>query len=261
MSQIVSPLNLERYELKYLIPLSMVGPISKTVEQYCQMDHYSEVAPDNFYTINSLYLDTPSYFLFRTKEVAGAFNFNMRVRAYGDGMHPPYFCEIKYKLREFVKKHRAKLSGDDWVNILEFNIIPEDLDVISKKNLEDFLYMKLTYNVQPVILTQYRRKAYLSELDDYARVTFDRDLRYQEINSWCLQPNEKSMCHYDHLDSFENTGENVVLELKCEKKIPMWMVDLIRTFNLDRGSFSKFGNSLTSSLIIPDVLASGILYR
>lgn len=261
MSKIISSLNLERYELKYLIPLSMVEPISQMVEAYCDMDHYSEVAPDKFYTINSLYLDTPRFFLFRSKEVAGAFNFNMRVRAYGDGLNPPYFCEIKYKIRDFVKKHRAKLLSQEWAEILEFNRVPQELDLVSQKNLEDFLYMKFTYNVQPVILTQYRRKAYFSQLDDYARVTFDRDLRYQEVNGWSLQPDDKSMCHYDHFDSFENSGENVVLELKCEKKVPLWMVDLIRTFQLDRGSFSKFGNSLTSSLRIPDVLAPGVLYR
>lgn len=66
----VSPLELERYELKYQIPLEMVDPISKYVETYCDMDYYSCISPENYYVINSLYLDTPSLYLWRHKETA-----------------------------------------------------------------------------------------------------------------------------------------------------------------------------------------------
>lgn len=256
----VSPLALERYELKYLIPLEMVEPISKFVEAYCHMDYYSQISPDKYYTINSLYLDTPSLYLLRFKEMAGAFNFNMRIRSYGEAPKPPYFFEIKYKIREFVRKKRAKVSAENWQNILEWGQIPECLDSESGANLQDFLFMKMTYNVEPVILTQYRRKAYISEVDDYARVTFDRDLRYQEQLEWCVKPNERLLCHYDHPESFESMGENVILELKCEKKIPLWMIDLIQKFELMSGSFSKFGNSMATHLGNPDLLRPGSLY-
>lgn len=260
MSVQVSPLNLERYELKYLIPLEMVKPISQFVESYCSMDYYSVISPDHFYTINSLYLDTPSYYLLRFKESANAFSFNMRVRSYGMGTEPPYFFEVKYKLRDFVRKKRAR-TGPEWKNILENDVIPEGLDAYSLENIRDFMHLKMTYNVGPVILTQYRRKAYLSQIDDYARVTFDRDLRYQEMQDWCVTPDESLLCHYDHPDSFEEPGCTVVLELKCEKKIPLWMVELIRRFELVGGSFSKFGNSMVTHLNIPEVLSPGILYR
>ncbi|UXR64678.1 polyphosphate polymerase domain-containing protein [Bdellovibrio bacteriovorus] len=260
MSGPVSPLALERYELKYLIPLSLVGPISQYVERYCEMDYYSRISPDLFYTINSLYLDTPSLYIMRFKETANAFNFNMRIRSYGDSPRPPYFFEIKYKLRDFVRKKRAKIDTMDWVDIVEWGNIPSDMEPGSLGNLEDFLFMKQTYNVGPVILTQYRRKAYLSVVDDYARVTFDRDLRFQEMDYWCVNPQEENLSHYDHPASFEEPGCNVILELKCEKKIPLWMVDLIRYFQLEQGSFSKFGNSMLTHLQMPEVLRPGILY-
>ncbi|XGC80321.1 VTC domain-containing protein [Bdellovibrio bacteriovorus] len=261
MSTQVSPLNLERYELKYLISPDMVEPISKYVEAYCKMDYFSEIAPDKCYKINSLYLDTPSLYILRSKETAEAFHFNMRVRSYGEGLKPPYFFEIKYKLREFVRKKRAKVTCENWQDILEYGIIPENLEGMSVENLEEFLFMKMTYNVGPVILTQYKRKAYLSEVDDYARVTFDMSLRYQEMFEWKVKPDEKLMCNYDHPDVFEEPGKNVVLELKCEKKIPYWIVDLIRKFQLQRGSFSKFGNSMLTHYAIPEVMAAGTLYR
>lgn len=260
MSGPVSPLALERYELKYLIPPELVGPISRFVETYCDMDYYSEISPDQFYTINSLYLDTPNLYLWRFKEMANAFNFNMRIRSYGDNPKPPYFFEIKYKIREFVRKKRAKILTDNWADILTEDCIPSEMDEASRGHLGDFLRMKITYNVAPVILTQYRRKAYISHADDYARVTFDRGLRYQEMSDWCLKPDEDMLSHYDHPDSFEEPGRNVILELKCEKKIPIWMVDLIRRFELVGGSFSKFGNSLETHLTVPGVSVPGTLY-
>ncbi|WP_413585012.1 VTC domain-containing protein [Bdellovibrio sp. HCB274] len=246
--------------MKYLIPASMVESISRFVETYCEMDYYSTVSPDKHYTINSLYLDTPSLYLLRFKESANAFNFNMRIRSYGDNPKPPYFFEIKYKLQEFVRKKRALVHEEKWSDILEWGTIPDHIQGSSRNNLEEFLRVKMTYNTAPVILTQYRRKAYLSVVDDYARVTFDRDLRYQEMNDWCVKPEEQLLSHYDHPDSFEEPGCNVILELKCEKKIPYWMVDLIRHFQLEGGSFSKFGNSMMTHLGIPEVACQGALY-
>lgn len=260
MSGPVSPLALERYELKYLIPAALVAPISRFVETYCEMDYYSTVSEDHHYTINSLYLDTPSLFLLRFKESANAFNFNMRIRSYGENPQPPYFFEIKYKLRDFVRKNRALVHDPNWAEIIEWGTVPDHISGSSRKNLEEFLRVKMTYNVQPVILTQYRRKAYLSVVDDYARVTFDRDLRFQEVTDWCVRPDNRLLSHYDHPESFEEPGCNVILELKCEKKIPYWMVDLIRHFELEGGSFSKFGNSMATLLGNPEVLMPGTLY-
>lgn len=256
----VSPLNLERYELKYLIPLELVEPISRYVEVFCDMDYYSTISPDQYYIINSLYLDTPSLYLLRFKELAGAYNFNMRIRSYGEIPQAPYFFEIKYKLREFVRKKRVKIQTENWAEILDEGAVPENLSVESWDTFRDFLYMKMTYNVEPTILTQYRRKAFISHVDEYARVTFDRDLRYQETYEWCVKPTEALLCHYDHPDSFEGPGQNVILELKCEKKIPVWMVGLIQKFELLSASFSKFGNSMATYREVPGILSPGGLY-
>lgn len=256
----VSPLALERYELKYLIPHTLVEPISRFIEPYCEMDYHSQVSSDTFYTINSLYLDSPSFYILRSKESANAFSFNMRIRSYGEIPQPPYFFEIKYKLREFVKKRRAKVSHPQWRQILETGWVPEDFESASRENLENFLFMKMVYNVEPVILTQYRRRAYLSTVDDYARITFDRDLRYQETRSWDVHPDTRLLCHYDNPDHFEEPGCNVILELKCEKKIPLWMIDLIRRFDLRSGSFSKFGNSMATLYGVPEYSTPGPLY-
>jgi hypothetical protein len=240
----VSPLLLQRYELKYLISPDLVEPISKFIEGHCVMDYYSQIAPENSYIINSLYFDNFTNHLLRRK-VAGLDNtWNMRVRSYGAEPQPPYFTEVKLKKNDFSNKMRAKV-GDDWAEILQSGIVPDDADPRSRQYLEQFIFLMQKDGCYPRILTQYRRKAYLSEIDTYARVTFDRDLRYQLCDDeYNIHPDESLMCNYDLEDIYHHPEETVILELKCERQIPYWFKQLIQKFELTRTGFSKYGSSI-----------------
>lgn len=241
----VSPLLLERYELKYPIPRALVEPISRHIELYCEMDYYSQISPDHFYTINSLYLDTPSLLFFHRKEAGDPNYFSLRIRSYGDEPKAPYFFECKQKKREFCTKRRGKVMFDNFADLFENPEGIPGFDYTSDKHLRFFMERALYHNARPVILAQYRRKAYLSTCDDYARITFDRDLRFMPETTFNVRPVESRMSHYDHTDTFGFPGDNVILELKCERKIPLWFVDLIQKFELVQGGFSKFGGSMT----------------
>ncbi len=239
----VSPLVLERYELKYLIPLSMVEPISRYVEMFCTMDYYSQISHDYYYTINSLYFDTPTGYFFRSK-VDKTGRISMRVRSYGEGPKAPYFFEIKEKTGDFCKKRRGLVPIESWSQLFTDPDIPQTFDPSKSPHVASFLALAHTFGSVPTILTQYRRKAYLSTVDDYARVTFDRGLRCYPETRYNVYPDDQAMINYDHPTTFEDPGMNIILELKCERKIPVWMVDLIRRFNLTRGAFSKFESAM-----------------
>ncbi len=245
MGLAVSPLNLERYELKYRVPLSMVPAIAEQVARYCEMDYYSQTSPDGFYTINSLYFDTPRLSLFRSNG-QGEFGYScFRIRSYGDQPKPPFYLESKQKFREFCKKRRAKVKVDNLRDLFER---PHELsyDPYADANSRDFLEKVETFGLEPVVLTQYRRMAFLSKHDNYARVTFDRDLRLMEERDFNVIPDESRMTHYDHAETFHDpgSGRNVILELKCERKIPLWMVQIIRDFELVHHRFSKYQTSV-----------------
>jgi hypothetical protein len=242
----VSPLNLDRYEIKYLIPMAMVKPISEYVEQFCEMDYYSQISHDNFYVINSLYLDTVSKFVLRKQQNQEHAFSCFRIRSYGPSPKPPYYVESKQKIGDFCKKRRGKIPFE---NIEDLFTKPDEIpgfDPYADKNVACFLEKHTTLGLEPKILTQYRRKAYLSTCDDYARVTFDRDLRFMEEFTYNVKPDESRMSHYDQPDAFDwhGSGANVVLELKAERKIPIWMIELVRRFDLTRGNFSKYKNSM-----------------
>ena len=58
---------------------------------------------------------------------------------------------------------------------------------------------------------------------------------------------------------------SVILELKCyATQVPLWMLDMIRCFNLTRRSFSKYTNAtmklLTRQQYDPDILKTAVLW-
>ncbi len=245
-----SPLLFERYELKFLIPFELVDAISEFVEIYCVLDPFSEREDDKFYKVNNIYLDSPN-FLFLQRRIAGIdHRFNMRIRAYGDNPVFPYFCEVKHKTMGIVKKKRAKIYDPNWAaKFAQYEVEEKENFSISDDTnyLNHFLRLAASHNAEPKVFTQYRRKAYASVVDDYARVTFDRDLRYQRRKEYDLSPVEEGLCHYDNPLNFYDQN-NIILELKCTTQVPKWFLDLISYFGLTRSSFSKYRTGVQETL-------------
>jgi hypothetical protein len=232
-----SPLVFDRYELKYLIPLSMVDAISDYISIYCELDPYSLSAPDHYYQVNSLYLDTCNFLFLRKKLEGAPDRFNMRIRGYGG---EELFLELKFKSNGFVKKRRAFCRG----NVLD--VLRDDSEKgmgLATGNKHLFLNAFQSYNAEPKVLTQYKRKAYFSVYDDYARITFDKELKYMRESEFNIFPDHRLMCNYDHEGQFTE-GTCVVLELKCPTRVPLWFIDLIKKFNLTRTGFSKYTSSI-----------------
>ncbi len=236
------PSLLERYELKYLIPVEMIDPISDFASVYCSPDQYSTSSDTGFYRVNSLYLDSPDYLFLRMRLEGVQNRFNMRVRSYGDDPDVPYFLEIKQKTGGVVRKYRAAETDKEWYRVYtEPGFVGkgegDGKNAINKQRFERMVY---TYNAAPKILTQYLRKAWVSDVDDYARVTFDTDLKFRSETEYQPVPGGGCMVSCDHTLAFD-PGCSVILELKCyTSRVPLWMIDLIRFFHLQRRSFSKY---------------------
>jgi len=236
------PRVLERYELKFVIPVDMVAAISEFIAVYCSLDAYSAKAQNGFYRVNNLYFDTPHY-LFLRKRLDGSDNrFNMRIRTYSDHSPVPCFFEIKQKKVNIIKKYRARINHENWPHLLAgpAHSLESSQHASDHANRDLFVSLAYTYNAEPKVLSQYVRKAYVSHVDDYARVTFDIDLRCQPPQGYSLMPDESMMTPLDNAAIFD-PGCSVVLELKCyTTQVPLWMIDLIRCFDLRRRSFSKY---------------------
>jgi SPX domain protein involved in polyphosphate accumulation len=231
-------LSLERYEAKYTIPLAMIEPISRFIAPYCSLDSFSARTVDQFYTINSLYFDTPAHLFLRQRLLKVEKRFNVRIRSYGDDPQPPYFLEIKQRRGDVIRKLRAKVNADNLRMVVEGYEPAQSAD----DNRRIFCRTVHDYNAHPIVLVQYRRKAYVSDCDDYARVTFDVGLRYAPCSEYDPRPSQREMIPCDTQSCFDS-GCSVILELKSYTAyVPLWMIDLVRTFELYRRGFSKYAN-------------------
>jgi hypothetical protein len=244
ISQSIESLGLlERLELKFHIPETMVEPISNFASIYCSPDKYSRDAEGGVYTVNSLYLDSPNYLFLRRRLDGSANRVNMRVRSYGDTGELPFFLEIKQKKVRIVRKFRVSVQDSTWHHVLEEPGAEalRDSDIEGPRNhLDLFLRLAQTYQAEPKVLLQYKRRAYVSQVDDYARVTFDTDLKYCPPTGYRPCAEAASLIPCDHAAVFD-PGCSVILELKCyASQVPLWMVDLIRGFDLLRRRFSKY---------------------
>lgn len=112
--------------------------------------------------------------------------------------------------------------------------------------------MATSYAVEPKLLTQYRRCAYVSSVDEYARVTMDVSMKYRLQDHYSLLP-DQGMISYDNSNIYERdmySDAAVILELKSNiGQVPTWMLDLISLFGLKQQGFSKYMSSSQVSLL------------
>lgn len=236
------PSVLDRYEAKYTIPESMIDAIADFVSPYCSFDKYSEKAEDGFYKVNSLYFDSPEYLFLRQRLLKTETRFNMRIRSYGDNPQPPYYLEIKQKRGDVIRKFRAKVHDDNLEALFCAPTMAQHdaEDETQNKNRDLFFRMATIYNAQPKVIVQYNRKAFVSNYEEYARVTFDIGLRYMQENAYNPVPVLEKTIPCD-VESCFDEGCTVILELKCYTAfVPVWMIDLVRAFQLKRRGFSKY---------------------
>lgn len=237
------PPRIERYELKYTIPYAYIEPISQFASVYCSLDKYSENTENHFYQVNNLYFDSPNYLFLKRRIEHSPNRFNMRIRSYKDNPGTLYFMEIKHKIGDVIRKYRSMGSDNMWFLPLinsGYEVRNTCRNETERKNRQIFERLLETYNATPKILMQYMRKAWVSDVDDYARLTFDVDLRCMPEHRFNLTPLEDQMVSCDPEVVFD-PGCAVILELKCQTtKVPLWMLDLVKYFNLQRRSFSKY---------------------
>ncbi len=107
--------------------------------------------------------------------------------------------------------------------------------------LNDFALTSARAGVQPTLHVRYDREAYSSDVDTYARVSFDRRIEVQRTADWNLDAPCDRWCSFDDHRRPDQRDKSVVLELKCELFVPWWVTNLVRSFALKRQSFSKYG--------------------
>ncbi len=229
----------ERLEIKYLIDEFMADRLRRDIAPFCVADSHNENDREQpSYSICSLYLDSPSLAFHQAKERGDPVRLKLRIRTYGDA--PLAVLEIKRKISDVIDKSRTTISRPD-VERAVLGLLDTSAEPIEvRRFLDEFAYIVATSGAQPTLQIRYDREAYVSAVDEYARVTFDRKIAARREESWTPRSSLSGWSEFD--DSWRPDQENrsVVLELKCESAIPFWMSDLVRKHSLTARSFSKY---------------------
>jgi SPX domain protein involved in polyphosphate accumulation len=239
----------ERYEHKFLVEESLVPEIQSFARSTCTLDTHAR--SDGAYTIRSLYFDTPAFDLYAANEREQGHRFKARARMYPDAADSPYFLEIKRRFLDVIVKTRAAVPSDRWRQAIDCDAVTLDaLPARSRDAVVAFAAKVHTHHLEPVVLVQYEREAYVSEMDSYARLTLDRNICVQSMTELDFVADPKRWRAVDHAGQTRTSRAMAVLELKFERRPPVWMHAMVRRLELVRYSFSKYCYGVLNELTL-----------
>jgi hypothetical protein len=238
----------QRYEYKYLIPPTLIEPIRSFIAPYCVLDPHSERAPENFYTIRTLYLDSAAYKTYWDKIYDVPNRFKLRIRTYGQGTSAPVKFEVKRRFNEVSVKTSLAMPCAGWTRSLEVNRAPSEFTEAQRSAFESFIGLVRTLGAAPKMLVQYERQAFQARMNSCVRISFDRRICYQPKHCYDLQGQSGLWRFNDDSNSLGEAGARAILELKFMHGVPPWLSDMVRKFDLVRRSFSKYCSAMTRLL-------------
>jgi SPX domain protein involved in polyphosphate accumulation len=231
-----------RYEMKYRISESKAAAIEHHIQQYLPKDHYSKIQPGGDYPIVSLYLDSPDLKLCKETLSGKKNRFKLRIRSYSDEVGTPCFFEIKRRLNNIIIKSRARILSENISEVLSSLWLPDQKYKTDKEIVRQFQFYAQSINAKPITRVRYIRRAYEGASENRVRVTFDRQLS----------------CNTSYLPSVSLNGGRwqrvelgrVILEIKFTSHYPAWLSRMVKTFNLQLQSTSKYTASIKNSALL-----------
>ena len=230
----------KRFEFKYMLSEKQAIVIEKYIQDIgLKPDGHSENGP---YIVNSLYYDTPLLDDYRDKDASLLVRKKIRIRMYDEVWHDDLkrvWFEVKKKHNMNIAKDRFEVPGDVWRKFSESNdvrVLVDELKIngiTDRKAVESFIQRFSRQMYRPHVVVRYQRSAYLFNFLSLVRLTFDKNIVA------CEARDMKSM---DFCQSV--SGNQVIMEIKFNEKLPWWFGDMLTRFDLSRTDFSKYRHSV-----------------
>lgn len=230
-----------RYEMKYLVTEIEAAAMTSYVRPFLEYDKYSKLQRGGMYPIVSLYLDSPDLQLCRESLFGVKNRFKLRIRSYTDEPEYPRFFEIKRRINRVIMKSRARVTDQDVVALLRGRLLPPQGYTTDEAALSQFQFYVAAIHAGPMILIRYLRQAFESTSENRVRVTFDRELYYKVTGEPQVRLGGSGWQHNDLTVGY------AILEIKFTGCYPEWLSRMVRHFNLEARSISKFATSMEQS--------------
>jgi SPX domain protein involved in polyphosphate accumulation len=236
--------QLFRFELKFLITVAQRDRLLAEI--------LGNVAPDPYggeggiYRVNSLYYDTPSLTAYWEKIDGEKVRQKYRLRYYGERPDAPFF-EIKHRYDRNIRKERVPLKPEKAAGFLVEGRGLQDLgEVVDCREPEDsaitgrLIAAGVCQQVRPVVAITYVRQAWWGRWDPGLRLTFDHHCQ-------ALPPDKLQLAGQDRGWPL-TCGYPIVMEIKFNERVPLWMVECVNRVGLTQLRFSKYATGVEAMM-------------
>jgi hypothetical protein len=221
------------HETKFLIPIEKAPAILDWARREMDGDPHGVGEHRDEYLVQSIYLDTPDWHVFRKIGSYGRAKF--RIRRYSDEKW--LFLERKLKRGGIVRKKRTTIGLDDLPNF--------------QSHVNGLWYDRrlALRQLKPACYIQYHRVARQKMTNDgLLRLTMDRALLFNlNVSPW----------YWPGTGGTQFLTDRAILELKYPQAmaLPALAKKVVAEFNLSPGPASKYRMAMRSSHLGPQVSA------
>ncbi|HEM6558238.1 polyphosphate polymerase domain-containing protein [Streptococcus suis] len=219
----------KRKETKYIVDKKTFELLEKELRQYMMADEFATS------TITNIYFDNEDFDMIQDSlaKKNGREKIRMRVYDATPSESSQAFLEIKKKENKIGYKYRLTSNPVSVTNYIENGVI--DSTIKDDKVTSELEMLRERYGtIKPKMYIYYDRISYKGIEDKKVRLTIDKNLLYRD---------------YD-VDAMEGKfGKNlldptkVIMEVKVPEERPEWLVALLEKYQIEKQSFSKYGNA------------------
>ena len=214
----------QRKEYKYILTRRQAAMMKELISGKMRIDQYGPT------TIRNIYFDTDDYKVIRESLEKPVYKEKLRVRSYSYAKaEDTVFVELKKKYNGLGYKRRIQAGNAISMKWLcEGGESPEDSQIAR----EITYFRDRLPGLSPKVFLTYEREAYEMTDGSAFRVTFDTNILGRETD----------MCFSSGIYGTPILSpELVIMELKIEDAIPLWMARCLDDHFIVRSSFSKYG--------------------
>ena len=232
-----------RYELKYLLNYDDYFNVKCKILPFVRKDFYTRNSNRHKYFIKSLYFDNYNYLILNDKLEGEKNRIKLRFRCYNDikSMNKFIRVEIKKRYGEIIKKDSTNIDLYTYENFMQNKLFSDNDNLI----LKQFNIYINKYSLNPCINIEYFREVFESKIDKNLRLSFDHNTKSSKSKD--LFPQSVPI-------KFANT-DLIVMEIKINKQIPLWLNKIINENSLNNVTHSKYANGTLKN----NILSSGSL--
>lgn len=215
----------KRHEIKYLISYHDYIVLESKLSHILRPDIHCEKEP---YKVTSLYYDDIDSSAYRDKIEGFSFRSKYRIRYYDSDL-TSFKLERKSKSHQITSKNGVALTRENVEDILNKNY---DCLKDSTSEVGNSFYRKIINGLfRPKVVVEYYRKAFTHPVGNL-RITFDTDVKASFTNTNIF---DKNLILLNAIPR-----DKVVMEIKFNGELPIYIRSLLQTRNVMAASLSKY---------------------